>query len=522
MTHTSNRFFAAALLIPVFALVGCGQRAEQKIVYAQNGGNVTNNNSNSSTNTAPLSCTATPSATSGQVYVNAAGAFITGLAPAPIKITLSGSAASERRSIAIDNIGSSIPSGFTVASQQTKSDGSVEVTIRLSKAATHNFTFTVHDSQMSYKTASCTTAYSLTAVPAPVIVVKAAVNGQEGQALLSPNEPLVLSWFSTNALSCAVLRPGAPAMFGLSSGSTVFGPQPNGSATAQETIFKVQCFGSQLGGDIGEGTVRVVLNPLPQLNFKFEGDDDDKFSIRPGGSAKVLWSTTYATGGCKLHDGVSEVAVDATGEKVIADVSASRVIKLTCSDTFKGVITKELQLNVKNPSLSLLANGAGGTVTPSGGSVRISWSSKDMNSCSVAGRTGLSGAFDIASPSQATTYTLKCESDFGSHTDTVTVRDVGHWYQVDGAHCPSFCGGIGRANVASPTGQACSSGEQQIPYPSNKVAFGDFSYIHGTWSQYWGPGVWYVQTVSVGGECYQPGQKQDHDSTDITVACFCK
>lgn len=93
----------------------------------------------------------------------------------------------------------------------------------------------------------------------------------------------------------------------------------------------------------------------------------------------------------------------------------------------------------------------------------------------------------------------------------------GTWYQASSQVCPTFCATLGRANVGSPEGARCMSGEVR---PASGVAAG-IAFVYGCWpscAAIAGP----IASVSVGGYCYYPGQKQDGDGTDKTVGCFCQ
>ncbi len=93
----------------------------------------------------------------------------------------------------------------------------------------------------------------------------------------------------------------------------------------------------------------------------------------------------------------------------------------------------------------------------------------------------------------------------------------GKWYQASSQVCPTFCAGLGRANVASPEGARCMSGEVR---PASGVAAG-IAFVYGCWPSCAAMGG-AIASVSVGTYCYYPGQKQDGDGSDLTVGCFCR
>jgi hypothetical protein len=90
---------------------------------------------------------------------------------------------------------------------------------------------------------------------------------------------------------------------------------------------------------------------------------------------------------------------------------------------------------------------------------------------------------------------------------------VGRWYQVDRAFCPTFCAGIGLANIQSPDGALCASGEAIAPSTLGVIA------QQRCWPSCAAHN--FVGAASVGGFCYTPGQKRDNDRSDRTTGCFC-
>lgn len=94
--------------------------------------------------------------------------------------------------------------------------------------------------------------------------------------------------------------------------------------------------------------------------------------------------------------------------------------------------------------------------------------------------------------------------------------DTGRWYQANEANCPTYCTGKGMTNVASVDGCLCVSGEAR---PQSAIAQG-ITFTWGCSSTCTAQSN--ITTQSYGKYCYKPGQKQDDDSTDRTVGCFCR
>jgi hypothetical protein len=95
-------------------------------------------------------------------------------------------------------------------------------------------------------------------------------------------------------------------------------------------------------------------------------------------------------------------------------------------------------------------------------------------------------------------------------------QNSGKWYQANQKNCPTHCGSLDRVNVPGPEGAHCMSGEVRS---GSGIAQG----ISFPWGCFGGcTPMGPHQAVSVGDECYKPGQKQDGDSTDRTVGCYCR
>ncbi|MCA9673370.1 MAG: hypothetical protein KC503_47605 [Myxococcales bacterium] len=96
--------------------------------------------------------------------------------------------------------------------------------------------------------------------------------------------------------------------------------------------------------------------------------------------------------------------------------------------------------------------------------------------------------------------------------------NVGAWYPADRVDCATFCTGKGLTSVPSPDGCHCVSGESRC---ASALAAG-IVFLYGCTG---GPACMpqsNITSSSSGRFCYRPGQKQDGDDTDQTVACFCR
>lgn len=143
----------------------------------------------------------------------------------------------------------------------------------------------------------------------------------------------------------------------------------------------------------------------------------------------------------------------------------------------------------------------------------------------VGGATGPGGTTATGGPTSLGTTPVNSDG-LSSGDGSTNTNPNGKWYQANAQECSAFCTSIKLVSVADPASNAkCASGEDR---PQGAVT-GGIQFTFGCWGGPVGcsgaPDTYYAGhggTVSVGSECYEPGQKQDHDATDKTVACFCK
>jgi hypothetical protein len=125
-------------------------------------------------------------------------------------------------------------------------------------------------------------------------------------------------------------------------------------------------------------------------------------------------------------------------------------------------------------------------------------------------------------PEAGTESDALISEDCGPDPDTTITPDqlqtdtfAGKWYQANGKSCPDFCKSLGMTNIPGPEGAHCMSGEARS---ASGIAQG-IKFTYGCWGGCTGSSSY--KATSHGKYCYMPGQKQDNDSTDITVGCFC-
>ncbi|MDP9249165.1 MAG: hypothetical protein M3M85_01490 [bacterium] len=226
-------------------------------------------------------------------------------------------------------------------------------------------------------------------------------NIQQGQSS-------TLSWTSQNTTSCSAswtTSTGTSGSRSVSPGSTTtysitcFGP--GGQATDTETVTVTQ---------IGSPTVNLIANPT---------------NIQQGQSSTLSW-TSQNTTSCSASWTTS---TGTSGSRIVAPGSTT-TYSITCfgnggQATDTAVVT--VGTGGQAPTVDLRADD---TSIDEGDETELTWTSTNADSCSrTGGRNGwednsvsTSGDFDTGDLSRDTTYTIRCVNNFGSDTDSVTVR----------------------------------------------------------------------------------------------------
>jgi hypothetical protein len=104
--------------------------------------------------------------------------------------------------------------------------------------------------------------------------------------------------------------------------------------------------------------------------------------------------------------------------------------------------------------------------------------------------------------------------------DSGSDAPTGQWYPSfpPGAPCLMLCAFGGKVMAPSPEGAHCASGELR---PASAVAAG-IAFLTGCPNSDCSPQQGPLITHSVEQFCFKPGQKQDKNSTDLTMGCFCR
>ena len=206
----------------------------------------------------------------------------------------------------------------------------------------------------------------------------------------------------------------------------------------------------------------------------------------------------------------------------------------------EGLFGDGSDLNVDLPAAAIKAIKADGTEdldeikVPNAEEFKIVWQSKFVNDCTVTatqadgttvetlGWTGIEGEETVSKLFSDTTFTLNCNADSETLTDSVLVKVDGGWIPVERnlsnaqKLCSTFCSDRGMFNTRSRDGAQCASGESLA-----ESALGFLTQHYGCWGGGCNQKHGAERAVSVGHRCYGEGQKRDNDSTDTTVGCYC-
>ncbi len=237
---------------------------------------------------------------------------------------------------------------------------------------------------------------------------------QASPAAISLGEGSTLRWTTANATACTGISSPTGVWSGSKplSGSEVVRPTVN-------TTFTLNCTGP---GGSATASVQVTVSqpPLPPnpptLTFTA-----NPTSIVRGQSSSLSWSSSLATS-CIAGEGWG--GIKSTSGTQSVSPTETTTYDLVCSGA-GGSIPRSVTVTVTEPTPAPTLTF---TATPSsitqGGSSTLDWSSGNASSCTASG--GWSGSKSLSntqsvSPTQTTTYTLRCDGPSGSITRSATV-----------------------------------------------------------------------------------------------------
>lgn len=479
----------------------------------------------------PLSCTATASAAVLTVFGDSAGNLLATLPSPPVQVTVASSRAGAPVTAQIVRIETS-SSDFRVEPESNVVAG--QIVMRPYKKGTHSATISVATPDNLTEVAKCSFQTELRVTSPPDLRVMIAANGAGPAITLSEGQGAIINWAAVNATTCVLSKDGVALpnqpTAGVYSGQFQVGPFANAGMIPLSSVYGIECQGPAGAGLVQRAAVGITVNPVPRAELDIVGAGAAK-TIRQGESVDVAWTSEYATSGCLLSNGVTGQFVPPSGQLRMQNITANVQYAIYCRDNYRGLASDTVNVAALNPRVVITANGIAGNYTQGiRESFTIAWAAVDVTSCSLPfNDTRLAGAVVVSAMGfdRTTTYTVTCQSYFGSVTSSVTVAYLGDWYQTSKSDfgnqrdCTNFCGGFGKANVNSPDGSRCASGELIPPSALGKI---NFSKGCGSYSCSAAHGA--PNGRSDGGPlnafCWGSGQKTNKNNSDEVMGCFCR
>lgn len=481
---------------------------------------------------APLSCTATASSAVLSVFGDASGNLLPNLSSPPVQVTVASLRAGAPVTALIVRIETS-SSDFRVEPDSNVSAG--QIVMRPYKKGNHSATISVATADNLSEVAKCSFQVELRVTSPPDLRVMIAANGAGPSITLSEGQGAVINWAAANATACLLTRDGVALpnqpIVGVLSGEFQVGPFANAGTIPLSTVYGIECQGPAGTGLLQRASVGVTVNPLPRAELDIVGAGASK-TIRQGESVDLVWSSVYATNGCLLSNGITSEFVPASGQMRMENIPSSVQYAIYCRDNFRGLASDTVNVAAINPRVVITANGIGGSYSQGiRESFTIGWTGVDVTSCSVSPLNDNRIVGSVLVPAmgfdRTTIYMVTCQSYFGSVISSVTVNYLGDWYQTSKSDfgnqkdCNNFCGTFGKANVNSPDGSRCASGELIPPSALGKINFskgcGDYSCntAHGAPNGR-------SEGFAANAYCWGTGQKTNKNNSDDVMGCFCR
>ncbi len=236
---------------------------------------------------------------------------------------------------------------------------------------------------------------------------------------IDEGQSATLNWSSTDATNCSA----SGAWSGNRAGS--------GSETVSPTVtsnYTITCNGD--GGSVTRSTtvtVNTAQMPAPVTTISASAT-----TIDLGQSTTLNWSATDANSCTASGDWSGSRAV--SGSELVSPTATSSYT-LTC-DGDGGSHADSVTVTVNQPPAvaePTVALNAGPTSVRSGGTITLSWSSTDANSCNASGSwsgdKATTGSQSLTINSNST-YTITCIGDGGSASSSVSYNRRGRWYRL--------------------------------------------------------------------------------------------
>jgi len=294
-----------------------------------------------------------------------------------------------------------------------------------------------------------------------------------------------------------------------------FTPTSSGSFVLNATVRRGTTSGN-CTKSVTVSAASVIPTPAPNCALSMERQNATPTSCdvtlnSTGGAftgAPVVPGVTFSQNGTEWK-GVMDCA--ASGASISATLTGSAGVNGQCSASVAALST--------SASCSLTATRL--KATPRKCSVKVSSTGGAISGLPViAGSPALvqsgshwTGVVACALAGESITATVNGVTTGSSQCSATVAAPI--WVQTNGGVCNTVCSSVKRISGRSPIYKNfCVSGEVR----GDAVGI---RYVNGTW----GGGLEFYQTTSVGNQCYGinpfKAQKQDNDTTDITMGCYC-
>ncbi|TSC91333.1 MAG: serine threonine rich antigen [Parcubacteria group bacterium Licking1014_17] len=166
---------------------------------------------------------------------------------------------------------------------------------------------------------------------------------------------------------------------------------------------------------------------LPTVNIKANGSDGP-ITIDYNTSTTLSWTSKNATS-CVASNGWSGTKAT-SGSESTGNLTSNHTYTITCSNA-NGSDTDSVTVKVRQqevlPTVDIKANGSDGPITVDyNTSANLSWTSSNATSCVASddwsGSKATSGSESTGNLTSNKTFTITCNNQFGSDTDSVTVK----------------------------------------------------------------------------------------------------
>jgi len=229
--------------------------------------------------------------------------------------------------------------------------------------------------------------------------------------VININNPVTLSWSSTNATDC--VASGDWSGVKPSSGSEVI------DSISTDRTFNLTCSGA--GGDVTDSvSVSVVAPSVPTVSLTASS-----VNVAYDAATTLTWNSTN-TASCTASGDWSG-SKSTSGSQTITNLTSDKQYILTCSGA-GGSSTESVTVTVQPAPAPTVNLSASLTSVAQGGSTTLSWNSFDASSCSASGdwsgSKSTSGSETIGSIDSDSQFNLTCSGPGGNTNDTVNIAVI--------------------------------------------------------------------------------------------------